>query len=79
MIDHDAISLFEELVSRYPKAAAGLIDDLCSKLSAILEEESRDKSTVADASWFSFFDFAICRPLLYFWDGIFGKTPDPHP
>ncbi len=49
MIDQDAVSLFEDLINRYPMAAAGLIDDLCSKLSALLENENRDQDAIANA------------------------------
>lgn len=49
MIDHNAVSLFDEISTRYPMAAAGLIDDLCSKLSALLEIESRDEFAIANA------------------------------
>lgn len=49
MIDQDAVSLFENLASRYPRAAAGLIDDLCSRLSWLLELESRDETAIANA------------------------------
>lgn len=49
MTDHDAVSLFEDLASRYPMAAAGLIHDLCDRLSALLENESRDDYAIGNA------------------------------
>ncbi len=49
MIDQDAVSLFEDLSTRYPMAAAGLIDDLCCKLSARLENEIRNEHLIANA------------------------------
>lgn len=49
VIDHDEISLFEWLSSRYPMAAAGLLDDLCYRLSALLENENRDHTSIANA------------------------------
>ena len=70
MIDQDAVSLFEDLSSRYPMAAAGLIDDLCYKLSALLEDQIRDEYSIANA----------CETLAQ----IFGpmdrqQFPDSHP
>ena len=38
----DVIQLFHELNSRYPMAAAGLIDQLCSDLGCLLHEDSED-------------------------------------
>ncbi len=50
VIDHDAVSLFEDLTSRYPMAAAGLIHDLCDRLSFfLLENEGHDDDAIGHA------------------------------
>jgi len=49
VIDKDAVSLFENLAPRYPMAAAGLIDDLCSRLSLLLELERSDETAITNA------------------------------
>ena len=48
VIDSDAVSLFEDLTSRYPMAAAGLIHDLCDRLSFLLENESPDDYAIGN-------------------------------
>ena len=48
MSDSDVIALFNELKSRHPMAAAGLIDELCSKLGCLLQEDSDDQETIAE-------------------------------
>lgn len=47
MSDSDVIELFNDLNSRYPMAAAGLIDQLCSKLGCLLQEQSDDHEGIA--------------------------------
>lgn len=49
MINYQAVSLFEDLNSRYPMAAAGLIHDLCDRLSVLLENENPDEHALGDA------------------------------
>jgi len=49
MIDRDVVTLFEDLKLRYPMAAAGLIEQLCSNLSLMLESNYRDDTAIAAA------------------------------
>jgi hypothetical protein len=46
VINHDAVSLFEDLATSYPMAAAGLIHDLCDRLSRLLENEHPNEYAV---------------------------------
>jgi hypothetical protein len=46
VVDTEAVTLFNDLTSRYPMAAAGLIHDLCDKLSYLLESESSDEHAI---------------------------------
>lgn len=47
MIDTDVLDLFHQLNSRYPKAAAGLVDQLCSDLACLLHDDSDDCEAIA--------------------------------
>lgn len=49
MSNQDTVSLFEELSSCYPMAAAGLIHDLCDRLSVLLENEHRNEYAIGIA------------------------------
>ncbi len=69
--------MFEDLTNRYPMAAAGLIDDLCSKLSSLLENENRDEYAIANACETL---ARIFRPMdrkqypdSYPWDAAYGR------
>ncbi len=70
VIDQDAVSLFEDLNPRYPMAAAGLIDDLCYRLSALLENEIRNEYAIANA----------CETLAQIFQPMDRQQfPDSHP
>lgn len=47
MNEPEVVILFEDLRQRYPMAAAGLIEQLCSNLSMLLESETRDENAIA--------------------------------
>ena len=44
MTDADAIQRFNDLLKPYPHAAAGLLQDLCSKLGCTVQENADDPS-----------------------------------
>lgn len=80
MIDRNVVTLFEDLKTRYPMAAAGLIEDLCANLSQLLESNAPDENAIASAcetiaECFRPMDRSVV-PESYPWDAayaIFGR------
>lgn len=80
MVDHTVVELFNDLKSRYPTAAAGLLEQLCSDLSRLLDLESCDEKAVTSicdalAQCFRPMD-RVPLPDCYPWDvayAIFGR------
>jgi hypothetical protein len=80
MMDVNVVELFHSLNTRYPMAAAGLIEQLCSDLSRLLESKSCDDRAVASlcdalSQCFRPMDRMV-MPDCYPWDrayAIFGR------
>ncbi len=49
MIDREVVTLFDDLKTKYPMAAAGLIEQLCANLSQLLESAAPDENAIASA------------------------------
>lgn len=49
MIDRNVLTLFGDLKTRYPMAAAGLIEQICADLSQLLETNAPDENAIASA------------------------------
>ena len=49
MIDRNVVTLFDDLKTRYPMAAAGLIEQPCADLSQLLETNAPDENAIASA------------------------------
>ena len=47
MVDDETVALFSQIRSRYPLAAAGLIEDICAELSNMLHHNSGDEVRIA--------------------------------
>ncbi|MCC9644354.1 hypothetical protein LOC71_18915 [Rhodopirellula sp. JC740] len=46
MNDNEIVKLFRELEVEYPRAASGLIDDLCLELGRVLQESPQEQNAI---------------------------------
>ena len=80
MSDKETVAVFNQLFSRYPRAAAGLLEDVCADLGGLLHNQSDDKLRIAEicetlSQCFKPMDTPSI-PQSYAWDAayaMFGK------